>query len=146
MDQAPYERACVLATLRKYPLNTKFTLDTMKAVKLTSSTTTKAVPGLLSFSKTQSLGIDYICTARLNTHNEEGAFGRWRQMSGTNYWTKAQHLFEAESIVRTQSLVRLSGYTLKDIKLEMEPAFQELNANDDSVCEDIMLELDIYIF
>ena len=105
---------------RKYSLNTKFTLVTIKAVQLTSSTIiAKTVPGLLSFSKKQSLGIDYICTARLNSDHEEGAFGRRRQMSDTNYWTKARQFFKAESIVRIQSLVRLSEYALKDIKLMM---------------------------
>ena len=118
---------------KKYPLNTKFTLDTMKAVQLTSSTMAKALLGLLSFSKLQSLGIGYICTARLNSYHEEGVFGRRRQIPGTYYWTKARQFFEAESIVRTQFLIRLSGYALKDTKLEMEPAFQEFNANDDSL-------------
>ena len=124
---------------RNYPLNTKFTLDTMKSMKLTFSPMAKAVLGLLSFCKRQSLWIDYICTARLNSDHEEGVFDRWRQMSGTNYWTKARWFFEAERIIRTQFLVELSRYRLKDIEFEMEPAFEELNSNDDSLCEDIML-------
>ena len=94
----------------------------MKAVQLSFSTMVKAIPGLLSFRKKKSLGIDYISTAMLNSDH----LGRWRQMSGTNYFTKARQFFEAESMVRTQSLVRLSWYTLKDIKLEREPAFNNI--------------------
>ena len=51
---------------KKFVLNTKFSADTMKAVHRTSITITKAIPALLTMSRNQNLGIDYICTAKLN--------------------------------------------------------------------------------
>ena len=128
---------------KKFKLNSKFSTDTMKAVQWTSITMTKVIPDLLTMSKDHNLGIDYICTGKLNSDHEEGAFGRRRQLSGTNYWTQVRQFFEAESLIRTHSLIRHSGYSHKDIQLEMKPAINELNEMDNALCDDILQDLDI---
>ena len=123
---------------KKLKLNTKFGTHTMKAVQWTSITITKAILHLLTMSKDLNLGIDYICAGKLNSDQEEGAFGRRRQLSGTNYWTQVRQFFEAESLIRTHSLIKHSGYSHKDIQLEMKPAINELNEVDNALCDDIL--------
>ena len=41
-----------------------------------------------------------------------------------------RHIYVSESIIRTQSLVRQSGYKLKEIENKMNPAMEELKITD----------------
>ncbi len=104
------------------PANRMFTQDTPKAVFLTSRSVTETVMDILQ--KFQDRGIKYICSGKLTSDKEEHAFGRRRQMAGTNYWTEVRQFFESETIIRSVNLVKLSGYTLKDIKDQMTPVLE----------------------
>ena len=129
---------------RQYYSSSKFTPDTLKAVQLlTSSTIAKGIPNLLTMSKALNWGIDYICTTKMNSDHEEGASGRRRQIAGANYWTQVRQFLDAETLIRTHCLVKLSGYTLKDIKHEMKSATEELNLADELLCDKLIQELDI---
>ena len=125
---------------RQYYSSTKFTPDTLNAVQLTSSTIAKAIPDIY-MSKTLNWGIDYICTAKLNSDHAEGAFGRCCQIAGTNYWTQVRQFLDAETMIRTHCLVKLSGYKLKDIKHEMKSASEVLKLADELLCDELIQEL-----
>lgn len=124
-----------------YPSNRMFTTDTRKAVYLTSTNARMAIMDALDRYKDQ--GIDHICPGKMTSDKEEHAFGRRRNMSGTNYWTEAKQVFQAETVIRTISLVKLSGYTLQDVKEHMAPLHEDQVASDEKMAKEFIEELDI---
>lgn len=64
-------------------------------------------------------------------------------MAGTNYWTEARQFFESETIIRSVSLVKLSGYTLNEIKEQMTPVLQKEKQNDASLANELVEKLDL---
>lgn len=61
----------------------------------------------------------------MTSDKEEHAFGLRRQMAGTNYWTEVRQIFESGTIIRSVNLVKLSGYTLKEIKEQLTPVLED---------------------
>lgn len=124
-----------------YPSNRIFTTDTRKAVYLTSTNACDAIMDVLDRYKDQ--GIDNICPGKMTSDKEEHAFGRRRNMSGTNYWTEAKQFFQAETLIRTISLIKLSGYTLEEVKEHMAPLHEAQKTNNDKLAKEFVEELDI---
>ena len=131
MDEWP--KANILA-------NKMFTQDTRKAVLLTSRNMAETMVDILT--KYQDIGIHYICAGKLTSDQEEHAFGRRRQMAGTNYWTEVRQFFESETIIRSVNLVKLSGYTLKEVKEQMTPVLEDKQKDDEELSRELVEQVD----
>ena len=123
------------------PANRMFTQDTRKAVLLTSRNMALTMVDILQ--KYQDRGIEYICPGKLSSDKEEHAFGRRRQMAGTNYWTEVRQFFESETIIRSVNLVKLSGYTLKEIKEQMTPVLENKKKDDEQLSRELVEQVDV---
>ena len=123
------------------PANQMFSQDTRKAVLLTSRNMAEAVVDILQ--KYQDRGIGYICSGKLTSDKEEHAFGRRRQMAGTNYWTEARQFFESETIIRSINLIKLSGYTLQEIKDQVTPVLKNRMKDDERLARELVELVDV---
>ena len=118
-----------------YSAERMFTTDIRKAVYLTSTNASAAITGALERYKER--GITYVCPCKMTSDKEEHAFGRRRNMAGTNYWTEARQFFQAEALIRTIVLVKLSGYTFQDVKEHMQPVREAQKSNDHQLAHEL---------
>ena len=64
-------------------------------------------------------GHDYILTGNIQSDPLEKSFGRYRQLSGTNYFGSEKQFFDAEKSIRVKPLIKYSGYTMKEVSSMM---------------------------
>ena len=77
----------------------------------------------------------------MTSDKEEHAFGRRQNMAGTNYWTEARQFFQADALIRTIFLVKLSGYTIQDVKEHMQPIRAAQKSNDHQLAHELAEEI-----
>ena len=59
--------------------------------------------------------LDYVCMGKLSSDPIERRFGRYRQMSGGNYFVSVKQILEGEKCIRLQSLARLSSFDFHNV-------------------------------
>ena len=59
--------------------------------------------------------LSYILTGNMQSDPLEKRFGRFRQLSGTNYFGSVKQFLDAEKSIRVRSLIKFSGYTMKEV-------------------------------
>ena len=88
---------------------------TFKTFRQVSST----VPLLLKYLL-ENHDIKYILTGKLQSDFLEKRFGRYRQLSGANYFVTEKQFLEAEKSIRIKSLIKFSRYSIKDVQVIMK--------------------------
>ena len=91
----------------------------------------------------QDRDIQYICSGKLTSDKEEHAFVRRRKMTGINYWTEVRQFFDSQTIIRSVNLVKLSGYTLKEIKEQMTPVLENKKKDDEELSRKLVEQVDV---
>ena len=93
--------------------------------------TSKTFPLLVKYLLEEK-GLKYVLSGNMQSDPLEKRFGRYRQTSGANYFAREKQFLEAEKSIRVQSLIKFSGYTMKeacevlgknDAKIEAEVEF-----------------------
>lgn len=64
-------------------------------------------------------GFKYILLGLIQSDNIEARFGWYRQLSGANYFISMRQLTESEKKIRAISLLKFSGFTVRDIDAVM---------------------------
>jgi hypothetical protein len=80
------------------------TLDTYHAL----SHTTRSLISLIKFSL-QSLNVNYVLTGKFQTDNLERTFGKYRNLSGSNYNVSVQQVMEAEHKIHLNKLLGIQS-------------------------------------
>jgi hypothetical protein len=80
------------------------TLDTYHAL----SHTTRSLISLIKFSLL-SLNVNYVLTGKFQTDNLERTFGKYRNLSGSNYNVSVQQVMEAEHKIRLNKLLGIQS-------------------------------------
>ena len=62
------------------------------------------------------IGLKYVCLGKISSDPIERRFGRYRQLSGANYFISVKQFLEAEKTIRLDCLVRFSKLEMKEIK------------------------------
>lgn len=93
--------------------------ETFLCAKQTSSSMAELIPYLLNERK-----LNFVLTAKLQSDQLEGRFGRYRRSAGTNYFISVRQILEAEKAIRIQSLVSIDGLNVKEI----QEIFSEISA------------------
>ena len=57
--------------------------------------------------------LSYILTGNIQSDPLEKRFGRFRQLSGANYFESVKQFLDAEKSIRMRSLIKSSGYTME---------------------------------
>ena len=120
--------------------------ETFKTFKQTS----QAMPLLAEYLLLE-IGLEYVLTGKIHSDFLEKRFGRYRQLSGANYFATERQFIEAEKSIRVKSLIKFSGYSIKEaqsiLKVDKEIAEKEsqtlAEAIMDVVCEDHVAELSL---
>ena len=86
--------------------------ETFKTFKHTSIVMPRLVEYLLL-----DKGIDYILTGKIHSDFLEKRFGRYRQLNGANYFATERQFLEAGKSIRVKSLIKFSGYSIKEDQL-----------------------------
>ena len=71
---------------------------------------------LIALHLLENVGFNYVLTGKLNSDPIERRFGRYRQLSGGNFYISAKNVAENERKIRILSLIRHSGVTIDEIK------------------------------
>lgn len=108
----------------------KFNCDTGIFSKETHSALKLSTYSLLEVTSycTSELNLNYILPGKFQTDNLESRFGLYRQLSGSQYNISIRQLFEAESKLRIQSLLKFPKIT-DDIALNSLTDFNSLDLN-----------------
>ena len=59
--------------------------------------------------------LSYILTGNIQSDPLEKRFGRYRQLSGANYFGSVRQFLDAEKSIRVKSLIKFSGYTMREV-------------------------------
>ena len=62
------------------------------------------------------MGLEFILTGKIQSDFLEKRFGRYRQLSGADYFITERQFLEAEKSIRVKSLIKFSGYSIKDVQ------------------------------
>ena len=60
-------------------------------------------------------GLGYVLSGNFQSDPLEKRFGRYRQLSGANYFGSEKQFLEAEKSIRVKSLIKFSKYTMKEV-------------------------------
>ena len=93
----------------------RLSAETFKTFKQTST----AIPGLAEYLLLE-VGLEYILAAKIQSVFLEKRFGRYRQLSGANYFGTERQFLEAEKSIRVKSLIKFSGYSIERVQFIME--------------------------
>ena len=118
--------------------------ETFKTFKQTSST----IP-LLAEYLILEVALEYVLTGKLQSDFLERRFGRYRQLSGANYFATERQFLEAEKSIRIKSLIKSSGYSINDVqsimKTDKNACESDVNTHADAIMdiisEDVVAEL-----
>jgi hypothetical protein len=91
------------------------TLDTYHAL----SHTTRSLISLIKFSLL-SLNVNYVLTGKFQTDNLERTFGKYRNLSGSNYNVSVQQVMEAEHKIRLNKLLGIQSARYGLIKFSFD--------------------------
>jgi hypothetical protein len=91
------------------------TLDTYHAL----SHTTRSLISLIKFSLL-SLNVNYVLTGKFQTANLERTFGKYRNLSGSNYNVSVQQVMEAEHKIRLNKLLGIQSARYGLIKFSFD--------------------------
>ena len=85
--------------------------ETFKTFRQNSS----SIP-LLTEYLISEFGLEFILTDKIQSDFLEKRFGRYRQLSGEDYFITERQFLEAEKSIRVKSLIKFSGYSIKDVQ------------------------------
>ena len=63
----------------------------------------------------ETKGLGYILTGNIQPDPLEKRFGRYRQLSGANYFGSEKQFLDAEKSIRVKFLITFPGYTMKEV-------------------------------
>ena len=63
----------------------------------------------------ETRGLDYILNGNIQSDPLEKRFGRYYQLSGANYFGSEKQTLDAEKSIRVKSLIKCSGYRMKEL-------------------------------
>ena len=63
----------------------------------------------------ETKGLDYILTGNIHSDPIGKRFGRYTHLSGASYFCSEKHFLYAEKSIRVKSLIKFSGYTMKEV-------------------------------
>ena len=89
--------------------------QTFKTFKQTSTT----IP-LLAQYLLEEMDLEYVLTGKIQSDFLEKRFGRYRQLSGANYFATEMQFFEAEKAIRVTSLIKFSDYSITEVQAIMK--------------------------
>ena len=104
---------------------TQMSTDTIRGV----ITTCRGLVGLTKYLLDQC-GLEYVLLEKIQSDRIEGHFGHLRKLAGGNFWASSRQFFEGEAIIRSKSLLWLSGYSLDTVTVAMRPVTQQRMEND----------------
>ena len=83
-----------------------------KQTFLSCQQTSQSFPLLVKYL-IEKRGLDYVLSGNFQSDPLEKRFGRYRQLSGANYFGSEKQFLEAEKSIRVKSLIKFSKYTMK---------------------------------
>ena len=81
--------------------------------------TSKTLPQLVHYLLHEK-GLAYVLSGKIQSDPLEKRFGRYRQLSGANYFGTERQFLEAEKAIRVKSLIEFSRYSMKEVCHIME--------------------------
>ena len=72
---------------------------------------------LFSISSSAGDGLDFLLMGKISSDPIEKRFGRYRQMSGANYYVSVRQIMQSEKIIRLKALITFSNLSLSEIKI-----------------------------
>ena len=76
--------------------------------------TSKTLPQLVHYLLHEK-GLAYVLSGKIQSDPLEKRFGRYRQLSGANYFGTERQFLEAEKAIRVKSLIEFSRYSMKEV-------------------------------
>lgn len=95
----------------------KLSKDTLMATYYTCRGIVAAARYLLT---TYSETLEYLLLGKINSDRIERHFGHLRSLAGTNYWCSVQQMYQSETVIKSKSLVWLSGYSPGQVFRELQ--------------------------
>lgn len=113
----------------------KISTDTLKA----TINTCRGLIGLSNYLLDKhSDKLNYVLLGKIQSDKIESRFGHLRKLAGGNYWASVRQFFEGESIIRAKGLIRLSGYSLTEVRDQMAESSQQRDIEDVKVYEELL--------
>ena len=95
-------------------------LGTFKTFQQTS----RAFPLLVRYLLDEK-GLKYVLSGKIQSDFIEKRFGRYRQLSGANYFATERQFIEAEKAIRVKSFIKFSKYSIKEVAFIMKTDEEE---------------------
>ena len=118
-----------------------FSAETFKTFKHTSTSFPLLVKFLLDEKK-----LNYVLSGKIQSDFIEKTFGRYRQLSGANYFATERQFIEAEKAIRVKSLIKISMYSIKDVvsilKVDENKFEKDISSHSETVMNMISEDID----